>query len=53
MPSTFQRFMHNALRGPYDFADVYLDDILVFIKSIPKHFEHVCTVLQRLCDKKF
>ena len=44
--------MHNALRGLSDFADVYLNDILVFSKSIPKHLEHVCTVLQRLHDKK-
>ena len=51
-PSTFQRFMHNILKGLSDFADVYLDDILVFSKSIPEHLEHVSTVLQHLCDKK-
>ena len=51
-PSTFQRFMHDTLKGLSDFADVYLDDILVFRKSIPEHLEHVRTVLQHLCDKK-
>ena len=51
-PSTFQRFMHNALKGLSDFADVYLDDILVLRKSIPEHLEHVRTVQQHLCDKR-
>ena len=44
--------MHDTLKGLSDFADVYLDDILVFSKSIPEHLEHVHTVLQCLCDKK-
>ena len=43
--STFQRFMHDALKGLSDFADVYLDYILVFSKSIPEHLEYVRTVL--------
>ena len=51
-PSSFQRFIHNALRGLSDFADVYLDDILVSNKSIPEHLEHVHIVLQQLNDKK-
>ena len=44
--------MHDTLKGLSDFADVYLDDILVFSKSVPEHLEHVRTVLQRLRDKK-
>ena len=51
-PSTFQRFVHDALMGLYYFSDVYLDDILVFKKSVPEHLEHVHTVLQCLCNKK-
>ena len=51
-PGTFQSFMHNALKCLSDFADVYLNDILVFNKSIPEHLEHVHIVLQRLHDKK-
>ena len=37
-PSTFQQFMHNALCGMSDFCDVYLENILVFRKSVPEHF---------------
>ena len=37
-PSTFQWFMHKALRGMFDFFDVYLDDILVFRKMVPEYF---------------
>ena len=51
-PSTFQRFIYNTIKGLSDFADVYLDDILVFSKSIPEHLEHVHTVLQHVRDKK-
>ena len=39
-PSTFQRFIHDARQGLSDFADVYLDGILVLIKSIPELLEH-------------
>ena len=51
-PSTFQRFIHDAHRGLSSFADIYLDDILVFIKVIYKHLEHGHTVLQCLRNKK-
>ena len=51
-PNTFQRFMHDILKGLSDFADMYLDDILVFRKSVPEHLEHVRTVLQCFCNKK-
>ena len=50
--STSQRFMNDALKGLSDFADVYLDNILVFSKSVPEHLEHVQTVLQYLHNKK-
>ena len=35
-PSTFQWFMHDALRGMCDFCDVYLDDIFVFSNLVPE-----------------
>ena len=44
--------MHDALRGLSDFANVYLDDILVFSKSVDQHLTHVKAVLQRLRDKQ-
>ena len=44
--------MHDALRGLSDFADVYLDDILVFSNFVPEHLEYVRTVLQCLHHKK-
>ena len=44
--------MHDTLKVLSDFTDMYLDDILVFSKSIPEHLEHVYTVLQHLCEKK-
>ena len=44
-PSTFQWFIHEALRGMSDFYDVYLDDILVFSKSVPENLLHVWAVL--------
>ena len=43
--------MHNALRGLSDFANMYLDDILVFNQSIHENLEHVHIVLQQLHDK--
>ena len=43
--------MHDAILGLSDFADVYLDDILVFSKSVDQHLTHVKAVLQRLRDK--
>ena len=44
--------MHDALRGLSDFANVYLDDILVFSKSVDQHLTHIKAVLQWLCDKQ-
>ena len=42
--------MHSV--GYLTFADVYLDDILVFSKSVEQHLTHVKAVLQWLCDKQ-
>ena len=44
--------MHDALRGLSDFANVYLNDILVFSKSVDQHLTHVKAVLQWLRDKQ-
>ena len=48
-PATFQRLMSQLFSGPeWDFAFVYLDDILIASASIDEHLGHVEKVLQRL-----
>ena len=48
-PSTFQRVMQNLF---YDILDkyvvVYLDDILIYSRSVEEHDLHVREVLSRL-----
>jgi hypothetical protein len=44
-PSAFMHAMHRIL-GPYKkFAIVYLDDMLIFSRSLAKHKRHVDTIL--------
>ena len=55
-PAAFQRLMQEVLSdlNPSDgcgFVSVYIDDILVYSKSLPEHLEHLRQVLSRL--KKF
>lgn len=51
-PATFQRAM-NALFS--DMLDqkvvVYLDDILVYLRTLDEHITDVCAVLSRLAEK--
>ncbi|GBO34755.1 Transposon Ty3-I Gag-Pol polyprotein [Araneus ventricosus] len=46
-PATFQRFIHEVLRG-LDFVFPYLDDILIAPKSSQEHEIHLNLVLERL-----
>ena len=54
-PAVFQRLMQqvitplNPSAGP-DFVSVYLDDILVFSRSLEDHMQHLKIVIQRLDD---
>ena len=48
-PATFQNLMNDVLRDFLDsFAVVYLDDILIYSRSIDDHQRHVRLVLERL-----
>jgi len=48
-PATFQSFINSVLR-PYleKFVILYLDDILIYSKTLDDHVEHVRTVLKTL-----
>ena len=52
-PGVFQRLMQRVLAGlnPPDgpeFVSVYLDDILVFSRSLEEHLQHLCRVIHKL-----
>ena len=48
-PATFQVYINNILRKYLDhFVIVYLDDILVYLKTRDEHVQHVKKVLQTI-----
>ena len=48
-PAVFQALINDVLRDMINrFVFVYLDDILIFSKSLQEHHHHVRSVLQRL-----
>ncbi len=48
-PSVFQDFMHEVLREYlHRFVLVYIDDILIYSRSMAEHRHHVAEVLKRL-----
>ena len=50
-PSSFQNYINDTLRGYLDeFCTAYIDDILIFSRSLEEHQEHVRKVLTRLLD---
>jgi hypothetical protein len=50
-PAHFMYLMNSVFMEELNkFAMVFIDDILVFSKSKKEHEEHLCIVLQRLCD---
>ena len=50
-PAVFQALVNDILRDMIDkYVFVYLDDILIFSKSLEEHTHHVQTVLQRLLE---
>jgi transposase InsO family protein/murein DD-endopeptidase MepM/ murein hydrolase activator NlpD len=52
-PATFQAMINHVLREYLDvFVIAYLDDILIYSKTLENHKEHVHKVLQTLQDAK-
>ena len=48
-PSSFQSYINDILRDCLDiFATAYIDDILIYSKSVKEHQSHVQTVLTKL-----
>ncbi|CAF2908943.1 unnamed protein product [Rotaria sp. Silwood2] len=53
-PPTFQRVMNELLaNGRWDYVVVYLDDIVIFSKTIEEHKQHVADVLSTLHKANF
>ncbi|KZZ87013.1 Ribonuclease H-like protein [Ascosphaera apis ARSEF 7405] len=52
-PSTFQAYINRSLQDYIDnFCSAYIDDIIVFSKSLQEHRNHIKKVLLRLRDRK-
>ena len=54
-PSVFQRLMERVLAGlnPEDgpaFTAVYIDDVIVFSRTLEEHLQHLCQVIQRISN---
>jgi hypothetical protein len=50
---TFQKTMNELLRKHRDYADSYIDDIIIYSKTWDKHMEHVGAVLNTLKELNF
>ena len=52
-PAVFQALVNDVLRDMLNkFVFVYLDDILIFSRTLQDHIQHVTLVLQRLLENK-
>lgn len=54
-PAIFQRLMHKVLMGlnsqfGREFVSVYIDDILIFSRSLDEHLHHIDLVLTRIVE---
>jgi hypothetical protein len=50
-PAHFMYLMNSIFMSELDkFVMIFIDDILVYLKSTEEHEEHLRVVLQRLCD---
>ena len=49
-PAAFEWFMNNIFSNLLDICVViYLDDILIYLNNMSKHYRHVKEVLKHLC----
>ena len=51
-PSTFQRTMNNLLADCRGFADVYIDEIVIYSRTLDEHLTHLRAVLLHLRAEK-
>ena len=51
VPAYFQELMTNILKD-FNFAIVYLDDIIIFSKTPEEHMTHIRQVFEKLCSAK-
>lgn len=49
-PPKYQSIMTKVIKGCEHFAMVYLDDILLFSRTLDEHFRHIEIILQRIRD---
>lgn len=50
-PATFQRMMDEILREfLYKFCFVYMDDVVIFSRSLSEHLDHIRIIFKRLRD---
>ena len=48
-PATFQRLMETCLGDPHlQWCIIYLDDVIVFAKSLEEHLDHLEAVFEKL-----
>ncbi|MCO5571006.1 hypothetical protein L7F22_024737 [Adiantum nelumboides] len=51
-PATFNRMMERIFRPHRNFTGVFLDDVIIYSKTIEEHKEHLKVIFQALRDNK-
>ena len=51
-PATFQRMMNQIMQKHREFADVYLDEIIIHSRTFEKHATHIAAVLETLREEQ-